>query len=340
MKLRWPYVALSMIGVTVLVGIIAWGVRPQEPVYQGKPLSYWVDQLGAPRFTHQANARSALREIGPQAIPFLLARIRQEHSVFRRFYRGGYSRLPARLQRGLPTPRPETLGLHARTFDAIWTIGPSSVALLLPGLRDWDSQVRCTAAAGIAMVGHGLDGPVPALIPLADDPDQLVRVVAIQALGRMGSARRQAIPTVVRALQHDPDGQVRGAAAWTLLGIGPDANGLVLEALRKALIDPDPSTRQWAAIGLWRFTGDSKMISFLMTELGSIWEEMAWRRILPVLGRAGDLAKPAVPVIQMRLAQLEDDRLTVTEQDTAKLTRDVLCQIDPEAAEQVTAPLP
>ncbi len=35
-------------------------LRPREPTYRGKPLSYWVDQLWSPNPADQQNARTAL----------------------------------------------------------------------------------------------------------------------------------------------------------------------------------------------------------------------------------------------------------------------------------------
>jgi HEAT repeat protein len=259
--------------------------------------------------------------------------MRAEESLFRSFYRAAYARLPTSIRRGLPTPQPEIFGLRGRTLFAIGAIGPSSVPRLLPVLRDRANQIRWIAAAGIGMVGHGLDGPVAALIPLAKDPDPSVRAAAIEALARMGQAKKAAIPVVVDALQHGPSRQVRSAAAWALLGIGPDAAGSVLGAWRGALSDSGPSTRQWAAIGLWRTTGDARSIRLLIQELETATDDETWQRILPVLGQAGGLSKTAVPTIAAKLAKVETTGQPSGDEGLSLLLREVLCQIDPEAVE-------
>src|SRR5690349_3613325 len=49
-------------------------VLRQEPVYQGKPLSYWVTRVGEIEEFNGApeDAVAAIRSIGPKAVPFLL----------------------------------------------------------------------------------------------------------------------------------------------------------------------------------------------------------------------------------------------------------------------------
>ncbi len=332
---RLSYLGFCLVGVSSIALLLLWIGRPVEPVYQGQSPAYWADQLWTAEPADQQIARNALREIGPQAIPFLLARMRDEQSLFRCFYRMAYARLPSSIRRGLPNPRPEIFGLRARTLQAIGAIGPSSIPRLVRVLRDRDSQIRWIATAGIGMVGHGLDGPVAALIPLAKDPDQSVRAVAIHSLGRLGPANKAAIPVVVDALQNAPSRQVRSAAAWALLGIAPDAAGSVLGAWRGALADPDPNARQWAAIGLWRDTGDSRMISFLIGELVVAPDDESWQRILPVLGQAGEVAKSAAPIFAAKLAELEKTGSPSPEGDLAVLIREVFCQTDEQAAQRV-----
>jgi hypothetical protein len=45
MKRHWRYVVLSIAGVTAIAVVLASVFAPREPVFQSKPLSYWVEQL-------------------------------------------------------------------------------------------------------------------------------------------------------------------------------------------------------------------------------------------------------------------------------------------------------
>ena len=70
-----------LLGALVLVaaGVGAlWPRGPKEPVYQGKPLSYWLEELGS---THQnTNAPQAIRHMGKDVLPFLRAMLTAEDS--------------------------------------------------------------------------------------------------------------------------------------------------------------------------------------------------------------------------------------------------------------------
>src|SRR5271157_5129383 len=83
-------------------------IPPEEPVYDGKPLSYWVTKAGQIEEFNGVpeDAVAAIRAIGPKAVPFLLNWM----------------------------PRPETLhqyadrSVHTPGWDAVefawWALGP------------------------------------------------------------------------------------------------------------------------------------------------------------------------------------------------------------------------
>src|SRR6266566_3465443 len=72
MSTRWRPLLVGLGFAILLAAAFLIGHR-EEPVYQGKPLSYWVTRLrsdgyhGAPK-----DAVAAIRAIGPRAAPFLL----------------------------------------------------------------------------------------------------------------------------------------------------------------------------------------------------------------------------------------------------------------------------
>lgn len=67
MKQRWIRLPIGVAGVAVLVVAISIWLRPREPVYQGKPVSYWVKQMQNP--SNEREARQGMHEMG--ARPFL-----------------------------------------------------------------------------------------------------------------------------------------------------------------------------------------------------------------------------------------------------------------------------
>jgi hypothetical protein len=78
-------------------------LRPSEPVYQGKPVTYWFERLTLPGVEP---AQPALREIGPKAVPFLLREVDDQNALSRRIHRAIWWSTPGVLRRILPKPIP------------------------------------------------------------------------------------------------------------------------------------------------------------------------------------------------------------------------------------------
>src|SRR5262245_5355239 len=72
MKIRWRLLLVGL-GLTILLAAALLVGRREEPVYQGKPLRYWVTRLGSDDFHGPPkDAVAAVQAIGPKAVPFLL----------------------------------------------------------------------------------------------------------------------------------------------------------------------------------------------------------------------------------------------------------------------------
>jgi HEAT repeat protein len=84
-------------------------------------------------------------------------------------------------------------------------------------LADGEVDVRMTGAESLARLGAAA---VPELLAALGDPHR--RLIAIDVLGSLGAAAKDAVPALVRLLD-DPDATIRGDAAFALGGIGPDA---------------------------------------------------------------------------------------------------------------------
>jgi HEAT repeat protein len=87
-------------------------------------------------------------------------------------------------------------------------------------LGDADEEVQAEATAALIAVGPGSDSTVPIMIGvLARDPNASARVHAAQVLGALGQLSRAAIPTVIGALS-DSNASVRLVAVNALGRIG------------------------------------------------------------------------------------------------------------------------
>jgi hypothetical protein len=195
----------AILAVIVAAGYLAAAIkRFREPSYQGRPVSYWAEQLS--RLNAQVTATEAIQAIGPKGVPFVFRRIREPHSAGWRFYRLARRRLPEYLQRATPWgPREIRVGEVGR---ALGLIGTSGLPELLRGLKDRDDDVRLAAILAIepmAQQAQGLDKAVPALAASLHDPAADVRVEAAITLWRV-NGDSNAVPLLIRELEHAGSG--------------------------------------------------------------------------------------------------------------------------------------
>jgi hypothetical protein len=144
----------------------------REPTYQGRSLSGWAEQYGSNHWSGnnraaEKEAEFAIRQIGSNAIPFLLQLMQRRDSTAK-----------TRLKAALPQKWYDTLGLRDRAGD-----------------------VRRIGAHGLAALGTNAPTAVAPLIDLAKNhPDEDGRYIAVFALGTLGSAAEPAIPFLVECL--------------------------------------------------------------------------------------------------------------------------------------------
>jgi hypothetical protein len=71
--------------ILAIIGIVAWkALRPREPIYEGKPLSFWLQQqhdgkygiLSEEKEKSREEAEAAIRQIGTNALPQLMRLLR------------------------------------------------------------------------------------------------------------------------------------------------------------------------------------------------------------------------------------------------------------------------
>ena len=112
-----------------------------------------------------------------------------------------------------------------------------------------DGPIRLIAAEALGRIGPEAKAAVPDLIAALDGPDSRVRCEAVRALGAIGPDSAPAIPNLVRQLVR---GQPELAAEWSkdaLVGIGVAAVPPLLEVLR----NDDPDVRVVAIETLGKF---------------------------------------------------------------------------------------
>lgn len=202
-----------------LISVMLWQIRSaREPLYHGKPVSYWINHWGdiyAPwNVEHPDYERGPLGWLpgaDSNAIPFLVEA----------------------LERGN--------GLLGGAYPRLWLASPAWVRARLPrpiiaGL------VRVNAAFALAGLGPASKPAVPAFLwALGHTRSRAERGSIAVALGQIGK-REPTVRALLKQALEDKCPAVRSGAARALAVIGPPA-GDAVPALVKCLEDSDLDTR-------------------------------------------------------------------------------------------------
>jgi hypothetical protein len=235
-------IALAVVLLVILAGVTAWrGLREQEPMCQGKPLSFWlrgydlrpdfpdVGWSNAYRGRSDAYFPGGIRDwrtadevvdrLGTNAIPSLLRMIRAVDDP-----------LEARLMRPLRRHR------WVRSVPA-W-------------FRNFE------AACAFERLGENAKAGVPALIKIYQEHRSAESVIAaVRALGSIGPPAEEAVPCLLNAVTSTNEAIC--CRALSALGKIHARPGLVVPVLMRCLADPRASVRQLAALSHGNFGKDA-----------------------------------------------------------------------------------
>jgi len=203
-----------------IAGTLGWrGLREREPVYEGKPLSAWLEQyydalenpegpmtgrttvvgvtadgLGGEESAKQAEA--ALRAIGTNALPVLLKMAKAHDSAFKR-----------------------KLIVLSYRFEQAGRVRE----LFFPHFpHDSEDVLHGMAALGFYTLGNAAKPAQPALTRLLGERHADVRASTARTLGFMGDAAQASCPALVKSLR-DKDAETRSASAEALKKIDAEA---------------------------------------------------------------------------------------------------------------------
>lgn len=288
---------LGIFGIFILaLVVLAWPRR--EPVYEGKPLSYWVERSnqieefnGVPE-----DAQVAIRAIGPKAVPFLLEwmphyeRQRPEFLkalsqwVGRWFSKPSTNAPPSEYgldfawwalgEKGKSAIPVLARNLNKSPFNMrvdydVWTesakaisyLGPDAIAPMLTAATNMSAQGRRETwelIHNFENLGTNGEPAVPALISWANDGEFFVRAAVMSALGGIGRRPDLAVPVLLKGLK-DTNSMVCRDAAEALGAFANDSE-LVLPALIEALKSPDWDARGGALSGLGKIRSKPEVV--------------------------------------------------------------------------------
>jgi hypothetical protein len=218
MKRRTVVVGAALLAVAALGVWLSLLARPREPVYRGRALSAWLDDLqtrpdGSTYLPDKSVA--AVRAIGPEALPTLLRWLRERDSLINR---------------------------HAE--DLVWSVGVTSYEE-----RKFDRLLYA-----FRTLGPAARSAYPAVVELLlNSPDAMQRIHARNCLLE---ADGPGTMRLLAAGLKSPNRKVRLRAAEALSSLRSAPDEVSLPALEAALNDPDPQVRAEAAVGIGWFNRD------------------------------------------------------------------------------------
>jgi hypothetical protein len=170
-----------------VVGGLMWVMlQSGEPVYRGKPISWWINDVGV----FASPPAPALPLLDSNAVPFLVEALNRPdgrlHSVYLRIW----NKLPSAVQNQLPEP--------------------------VPG---W--AIRANAAALLGTIGTNATTAVPALIhALKTDGVDLVRQFSAKSLAQIARRDKVVMEALADAARNDTEASVRFEALNALKEFG------------------------------------------------------------------------------------------------------------------------
>jgi len=303
-----------------VAAVITWQVvaRP-EPVYQGKRLRQYLDQMakGNPYLVDSPGVR-AISQMGPDAVPYLRHALRKQDSLYVKTLVFLQANLPKAFSRRLPDPNVMHLTMvSTAAANSLAALGPCAKEAL-PDLIDcFRSFLTANAAYGAVMRIGPRPADLPALLSLLAGTNRPGSGYAAECIGLVGVANPEVLSALTAAARSGPT-QRRHSAVNALWALGPKA-AAAIPVLTQNLRDPDSTIRIVSAGAIWHIQGQTNApVAFLVTELANELDHPTPASTVPncmgphemtllltsgALQQIGSPAQPAIPLLR----RLRDD---------------------------------
>jgi hypothetical protein len=275
---KWATIVmfLGLLGAGFFIAVSAY----KEPSYEGRSYSSWLDEWENSWNNPTNHAVTAIRAIGSNGVPILLARLSQTSSPRRtKFWLFALRFIPDKWNRmrddnfraGTVTAAFFLLGPQAksafpgltnlflnnrdpyRTSECLVAIGSEGIEFIIQSLTNQDWSVRCCTASALALSRTDLDKVIPALVEVAEQKgsntlDVFSQIGALSSLVELRVKPELVIPVFVGFLQSQ-DLRKRQSGALALQKYGFKAKEAI-PFLLKARSDVDPFVREYAESAL------------------------------------------------------------------------------------------
>jgi hypothetical protein len=188
------YLVLGILLVAAVVGLLWWSPwearQVPEPVYDGKPISYWLSTTGMMWFSGDIGVGTVVPPEflvnGSNSVPFFTKALKRDSWIGAAVYRKQvWPKLPPSIKSHLPPPGGN---VYARQ-NAVLLLGlmgpmakPAIPSLIRALREDEDRGVRNNAAWALGQPGKGDKSAIAALTAALNDKDAYVRRMATNAL--------------------------------------------------------------------------------------------------------------------------------------------------------------
>lgn len=209
----------------LIIGMAGCSFQPAEPSANGRALGEWVAVLGDDFTGHQPHAVKAIRNMGTNALPWLI-------------YELNYEMSPGRSALTVMQGKTTAYDRNRRAAEALKVLG-TNAAPAIPSMIKTIQQSRgySSPVEKIAEVLPYLGpGAAPAWHALLKHGDAHKRTLAAAYLGTLGPAAKDSFPDLLKALE-DASLPVRVEAAGALgpIGMNPEKTvPLLIEKFKKA----------------------------------------------------------------------------------------------------------
>ncbi|MDB6125248.1 MAG: domain containing protein [Pedosphaera sp.] len=261
-------VVISIVAVlSVLAGLI---IRSHEPVFHGKPESYWFTNI---TYNAASDEIKQWESFGPEGIRFLIRGLNKGNNPLERAYFNTWPKLPSFLRNQLPQPVDAT-SIRMQSVDMLGRL-KSDPKIVVPAL-------------------------VHALKIEKRDSVRMIEIAFFEAdiLHGMEKERHELLPIFIGAMQSSSSGMRNNAAL--ALRLYPDHADVVAPVLVKGLSDSDPGVCLVSAKSLNQIDPQALVKAGGVTTLANLLkspdDQIAMRaaRSLGEIGKEPDSAIPAL----------------------------------------------
>jgi hypothetical protein len=265
MRRRLVIICCALITFAAIVGF--WPRGPAEPVYQGKPLSQWIEETWYDPVNPHGS--KAIRALGTNALPWLMSEIGHPEPKWRRTL----NRLTDKFRRNQGRGRTREDRVW-KAMTALRELGRSSIPALpqlARYLNDAGNASLCSHAAW-TMFGSE-EAAIPYLLEPVNSTNEIIASAARSALGPLAYRVPAATPHVVQMLQStNPAARVYAVDILISVKSHPE---LTVPALSAALSDPKGKVKECAAIILNRLQTNLAVVAELRQLMTGTNSELA-----------------------------------------------------------------